>query len=129
MTRCSLRVLALVLTLPLGLSAQTLTWGHPPVPKAGACFYNWPNFDAHKGKYFCRKTGQDIPNLPKNFNNAISSIRILGGVTVRIYDDFNFQGHVLFIRYNIADLRRVAVGNDPQKTWNNRISSISVRQR
>ena len=120
-TRILLAAVVLLLTIPFDLSAQNLAWGRPPLPKAGVCFYNWPNFDANKGKYFCRTTGQDITNLPKDFNNAISSIRIFGGVTVRIYSDFNFRGSSLAVRHDIADLRTVG--------WNNRISSISIRPR
>jgi len=114
--------LALLLTIPVSLSAQNLAWGRPPLPRAGVCFYNWPNFGANNpnGKYFCRTTGQDITQLPKDFNNAISSIRIFGGVSLRIYSDFNFRGASLLVRRDIADLK--AVG------WNNRISSLSVRQ-
>ena len=114
--------LALLLTIPASLSAQNLAWGRPPLPRAGVCFYNWPNFGANNpnGKYFCRTTGQDITQLPKDFNNAISSIRIFGGVSLRIYSDFNFRGASLLVRRDIADLK--AVG------WNNRISSLSIRQ-
>jgi hypothetical protein len=119
--RILLAGVALLLTIPFNLSAQNLAWGRPPLPKAGVCFCNWPNFDANKGKYFCRTTGQDITNLPKDFNNAISSIRVFGGVTVRIYSDFNFRGSSLTVRHDIADLRTVG--------WNNRISSISIRLR
>jgi hypothetical protein len=113
---------AVLLTVPFSLSAQNLTWGRPPVPKSGVCFYNWPNFDLNNpnGKYFCRTVGQDIAQLPKDFNNAISSIRVFGGVTVRIYSDFNFRGASFVVRHNIADLKTVG--------WNNRISSISIRQ-
>jgi len=113
--------LALLLAVPFKLSAQNLAWGCPPVPRAGVCFYNWPNFDANKGKYFCRTTGQDIVQLPKDFNNAISFIRVFGGVTLRIYSDFNFRGASLLVRHDIADLKNVG--------WNNRISSMSIRQR
>jgi len=119
--KCALIGLALLLVAPSRLSAQNLAWGRPPLPRAGVCFYNWPNFDAKKGKYFCRTTGQDIANLPKEFNNAISSVRVFGGVTVRIFSDFNFRGSSLSVRHDIADLRTVG--------WNNRISSISIRQR
>jgi len=116
-------LLALLLILPVRLSAQNLAWGRPPLPRAGVCFYNWPNFGANNpnGKYFCRTTGQDIVQLPKDFNNAISSIRVFGGVVLRIYSDFNFRGSSLVVRNDIADLKRVG--------WNNRISSMSIRQR
>jgi Peptidase inhibitor family I36 len=112
---------AVLLAVPCSLSAQNLTWGRPPLPRSGVCFYNWPNFDANKGKYFCRTMGQDITQLPKDFNNAISSIRVFGGVTVRLYSDFNFRGASLVVRHDIADLKTVG--------WNNRISSMSIRQR
>ena len=115
--------LTLLLIIPVRLSAQNLAWGRPPLPRAGVCFYNWPNFGANNpnGKYFCRTTGQDIVQLPKDFNNAISSIRVFGGVVLRIYSDFNFRGASLVVRNDIADLKRVG--------WNNRISSMSIRQR
>ena len=89
----------------------------------GVCFYNWPNFGVNSpnGKYFCRTTGQDITQLPKDFNNAISSIRVFGGVSLRIYSDFNFRGASLLVRHDIADLKTVG--------WNNRISSMSIRPR
>ena len=123
MHRFLLAGLALLLILPVRLSAQNLAWGRPPLPRAGVCFYNWPNFGANNpnGKYFCRTTGQDIVQLPKDFNNAISSIRVFGGVVLRIYSDFNFRGASLLVRHDITDLRSVG--------WNNRISSMSIRQR
>jgi len=131
MNRLSLSGLAVVLTMTFSLTAQNqsqsqyqnLAWGRPPVPRAGVCFYNWPNFGVNSpnGKYFCRTTGQDITQLPKDFNNAISSIRVFGGVSLRIYSDFNFRGASLLVRHDIADLKTVG--------WNNRISSMSIRPR
>jgi hypothetical protein len=99
-------------------------WGHPQVPRAGACFYKETGF---AGDYFCISSGRSYNVLPDGLNDRISSIRVFGGATVRIYNDSNFCGLQMQFRKDVANLKKVALPSDPGKNWDDRISSIAVR--
>jgi Peptidase inhibitor family I36 len=98
-------------------------WGRPRPPQAGACFYKDSNF---RGDYFCLKLGDRWPSMPRGFNDRISSIRLFGGVEVRIFNDDNFGGFSARINRDMNNLAHFRLRNNPSKSWNDRISSMSV---
>jgi hypothetical protein len=98
-------------------------WGRPQLPRSGACFYQDSNF---RGNYFCLAVGEQWPSMPPGFNDRISSIRLFGGVRVRIFNDSNFNGESLRINREVNNLARVRLVSVPSKSWNDRISSIAV---
>jgi len=70
--------------------------GHrPPMPgpgwsgAAGACFYKEI---LYAGEYFCMRRGERYANLPPSYNNRISSIKVMRGDEVTVYNDSNFGG-------------------------------------
>ncbi len=62
-------------------------WGRGRPPGRGACFYKDADF---RNVYFCMSEGQRYNSLPRGFNDQISSIRIFGSTSVRIFNDTNF---------------------------------------
>ena len=98
------------------------SWNNRPNPRSGACFFTDRNFG---GNHFCVRSGDRLPSLPGNFGDNISSIQVYGRGAVRVFDDRNYRGVNFQFRGNVADLR--AVPSKPGHTWNNRISSITVR--
>jgi len=98
-------------------------WGRPRPPQTGACFYKDPDFG---GEYFCLRRGENWSSMPPGFNDRISSIRLFHGAQVRIFNDPEFRGVNSRIRRDVNDLRRFRLPTDPSRTWNDRISSISV---
>jgi hypothetical protein len=55
----------------------------------------------------------------------ISSIKLFGGAQATIFNDGNYQNGSTRLRNSVADLRSVPFRNG--HTWNDRISSVSVR--
>ena len=98
------------------------SWNNRPDPRAGACFYTGGGFG---GNHFCVRKGDRLTSLPGDFGDNISSIRVFGRGSVRVFDDRNFQGVSQSFRGSIPDLQRVR--SKPGHTWNNRISSIAVQ--
>src|SRR5262245_12021581 len=76
-------------------------WGSGPVPRAGACFYEHPNY---RGRYFCGRPGEEMPNIPSGLNDRISSIRVFGGGQVIVYSNGRFGGSERWIDYDVRDL-------------------------
>ena len=101
-----------VLTVP-AFAAQR--WGYAPVPDAGACFYQQPNY---RGRYFCARTGEDLAVIPNEFNGRIRSIRVFGGGQVVLYSNDRYGGSERWIDYNVPDLR--------YEGWDDRISSARL---
>jgi len=98
------------------------SWNQRPLPRTGACFFKDPGY---KGDRFCVKRGDRLDHLPGNFGDNISSIRLLGGARVVVFNDRHFTGGSQQLNSSVDDLR-----NRPFRdgdTWNNRISSIIVR--
>jgi hypothetical protein len=91
-------------------------------PRIGACFFKEAHF---RGDYFCQQRGTSV-NVPRGFNDQISSIQVYGRVTTIIYNDANFGGANASTRRSISDLRTWNLGPYTNKTWNNRISSIRL---
>ncbi|SHF66174.1 SH3 domain-containing protein [Devosia limi] len=60
-----------------------------PPPVAEACFYAEPNY---RGASFCLEEGESMARLPRNWNDRIRSVEVLGGATVDICGDANFYG-------------------------------------
>jgi hypothetical protein len=77
-------------------------WDTGPVPNAGACFYQYPNY---QGRYFCARAGEELPAIPNGLDNGISSIRLFGGGRVIVYSYRQFDGAERWIDYNVPDLR------------------------
>jgi hypothetical protein len=92
-------------------------WGRPKEPRAGACFYRDVEF---RGEYFCAGEGDNIPAMPGDMNDQISSVRTFGDVELRIFQDESYRGRSEHFSSSIPDLR--AVG------WNDRISSLRVNR-
>jgi hypothetical protein len=97
------------------------SWNQRPSPRRGACFYTATHF---QGNRFCVRAGDQLPALPGNFGDNISSIEVFGGARVTIFNDRHFTNGSITIRRSIPDLRNLPFrrGN----TWNNRISSMVV---
>ncbi len=90
-------------------------WGRGTLPGEGACFYRDPEF---KGDYFCVPRGGSYATVPPDFNDRISSIRLIRSGAVLIFGDRDFDGRVAPLTASVANLRR--------GVWNDRISSIRV---
>ena len=99
-------------------------WGRGRRPNAGACFYRDPNFS---GDYFCMTRGMSYESLPPGFNDRITSIRLYGGAEVTVFNDSAFRGVNGSTREPIQDLRYWRLPTDPNRSWNDRVSSIQVR--
>lgn len=105
-----------------GNYAWDSSWNRRPFPHSGACFFK--NAD-YSGDRFCVRRGDRLDHLPGNFGDNISSIKLLGGAHVVVFNDRHFSGGSQQFQASIQDLRnrRFEGGH----TWNNRISSIIVR--
>jgi hypothetical protein len=102
-----------------------LRWGRGSQPREGACFYRQTEF---RGDYFCIERGRSITALPREFNDAISSIRIFGNARVLAYQNADFRGARAAFGRDSRDLRdKRSRSNDWDRDWNNRISSLEVR--
>ncbi len=99
-------------------------WGRGHRPDVGVCFYRDINFH---GDYFCMERGMSYESLPPGFNDRISSVRIFRGAEVSIFNDSGFRGVNGTTRESIPDLRYWRLPTDPNRNWNDRISSIQVR--
>jgi hypothetical protein len=98
-------------------------WGRGRSPGRGACFYKDADF---RNVYFCMSEGQRYSSLPPGFNDQISSIRLFGASSVRIFNDTNFGGMTAMTRRNIINLKNFPLAGYPGKHWNDRVSSIAV---
>lgn len=95
-------------------------WNQKRQPHDGACFYT----DAkYRGDYFCLGLGQQIPGLPPQFNDRLTSVRIFGRARVRFWQDGGFQGVSADTDRSVDDLRRWRDNG----RWNDQISSIMVQ--
>jgi hypothetical protein len=120
--RFALTALFLLCVTSLPALAQQ-GWGRPHPPGSGACFYKEAGF---RGDYFCLKDGERWPSMPLGFNDRISSIRVFGGARLRIFNDDNFSGISGMINHDVDNLRVFRLPEYPEKSWNDRISSIAV---
>jgi hypothetical protein len=104
---------------------QGLRWGRGQQPRDGACFFRQPDF---RGDYFCVERGRSVADLPREFNNTISSIRLFGNARVMMFSNQDFRGPRAEIGRDVRDLRdRRDRSNDWARDWDNRISSVQVR--
>lgn len=111
-----------VLVAGLGLLAGTsrvaeaqLRFGRAPQPRAGACFYEDSNF---RGDYFCISSGEDVRQMPREMNDRISSVQIIGNASVVVYRDSRFRGQSARFDGDVRNLKR--------EGWNDLVSSIRV---
>lgn len=88
-------------------------WGRPSVPREGACFYAEADF---RGEYFCVPRGASYAELPRGFNDRITSIRVMGA-RVMIFGDVDYRGPSVRVESDVDNLGR---------RWNDRISSFRV---
>jgi len=115
-TRTFVVIVSGLLSLGQAASASAqVRWGHDRVPQSGACFYEDRNFE---GRYFCVGPGEDLPQLPNDMRDRISSMRVVGGNEVTVYQDRDMRGHSAHFVGDVPDLRR--------EGWNDQISSIVV---
>jgi hypothetical protein len=110
--------LAVALVLTGVASASGQNWGRPPVPQAGACFYEDINYG---GRYFCADIGAETAQLPPGMDRQISSIRVFGNAVVTVFRGGGFQGQSRSFDSDARDLRKVG--------WNDRISSFRIAAR
>ena len=96
-------------------SARPPAWGRTRRPAEGACFYRDAGF---KGDYFCMPRGGSYATVPEDFNDKISSIRVMRAGGVLIFGDRDFDGKVVPFMSDVADLKRSG--------WGDKISSIRV---
>jgi hypothetical protein len=99
-------------------SASAQNWGRPPVPHAGACFYQDKDFH---GQYFCARAGEDTSQVPPAANDQISSIRVFGDAEVIVYREAGFRGPSRHFEADVNNLDKVG--------WNDRISSFRIASR
>lgn len=61
----------------------------------------------------------------KKLNDQISSVRVVGGAAIMLFDDYNMQGYIL---RTASPIRNLADRDQPgaQHVWNDRISSLRV---
>ena len=90
-------------------------------PPDGARLYMKAPF---RGQRVFMRAGEQMPNLPNNFGDNISSSQIFGNARVRIFNDSNYRNGSREVRQTIPDLRNLRFRDG--HTWNNRISSIMV---
>ena len=96
-----------------GGAGRPPVWGKPSLPRDGACFYKDADF---RGEYFCVPRGASYAELPRGFNDRISSIRVIDA-RVTIFEDVNFSGRSERLDSDAADIGR---------RWNDTISSFRV---
>jgi len=108
--------LAAFAVLTTSSSALAQRWGREAFPRSGACFYKDPNFS---GEYFCVRAGDDLSAVPRDMNDEISSLRVIGRVEVFVFKDVRFQGRSSRFENDIRNLKR--------EGWDDAISSIRVR--
>jgi hypothetical protein len=97
-------------------SAFAQRWGRGRTPSAGACFYRDADF---RGEYFCIDAGRSVGELPRDMNDAISSVRIFGRAEVFLFRDRRFTGRSTSFARDVHNLRR--------ENWNDTVSSLQVR--
>ena len=90
-------------------------FGSEPMPRVGVCFFEDANF---RGQYLCVGPGEEMRQMPRDMNDKISSLRIIGNVEVTVYLDVRFQGPSGRFASDVRDLQRDG--------WNDRISSLRV---
>lgn len=95
-------------------------WSSATPPENGACFYERPDF---KGEYFCLDVDSGWTELNKTFDHKISSVRVIGKASARVFSRPNYQGNSAVIADRTPNLKQVIV--DGVK-WNDKISSIEV---
>jgi Protein of unknown function (DUF3011)/Beta/Gamma crystallin len=101
--------------------------GHRPpsqgIPSRGACFFKEKYY---RGEYFCMTRGSSFNLVPPGFNDAISSIKVYGRVSIAIYKNSNFQGDNATFSSSVPDLAAWKLPSDRSRNWNNKISSVQV---
>jgi hypothetical protein len=98
--------------------ASAQSWGRPPIPASGVCFYEDIYFG---GRYFCVRAGDSRNSVPGGTNDRISSLRVYGDAEVTVYKDTGFRGPARRFASNMTDLRRAG--------FNDIISSFRVASR
>lgn len=95
-----------------------------------AILYRDPNFRGDSLEVF---PGDNFDNLARvafeggrNANDAISSIRIVGGVRLSVFTAAGYAQEAFEITEDIADLARLPCGVNGRSTWDNAISSLRV---
>ncbi len=90
-------------------------WGSDVMPRSGVCLYEDPDF---KGAYFCLEPGEKRRALPKKMRDEVSSIRVIGNVSLAVFKDERFRGASGHFLTDVSNLKR--------QGWNDKISSVRV---
>ncbi len=61
----------------------------PAQPRDGACFFERTNY---RGNSFCIARGDSYDRLPRDWDNAVRSVRVYGRAEVEVCTDRNFRG-------------------------------------
>ena len=80
-------------------------FGTEPMPRVGVCFFEDANF---RGQYFCLGPGEEMAQMPRDMNDKISSVRIIGNVEVTVYLDVRYKAPPHASRPMFAIFRRTA---------------------
>jgi peptidase inhibitor family I36 len=112
--------LALALAVVVGVTGRSnvaaqIRWGNPEAPRDGVCFYEDADF---RGRSFCARAGEDIPEMPRGMNDRISSMRLFGPTEVVVFRDSRFRGESARFWTDVRNLRR--------EGWNDIVSSVRV---
>ena len=91
------------------------SWGYGNAPRDGVCFYTDAGF---RGEEFCAGSNERRRFVGDHFNDRISSIRLLGGARLIVYEHDDFNGDRRTITHDVTNL----AGN-----FNDKISSFEVR--
>ena len=118
MRRNTAVLLSAFLTLTAAAASAQPRWGRERVPQDGACFFNDKNF---RGEHFCVRPGEQLPSLPRDMSDKISSIRLMGSSQVTVFRDVSMRGRSARFMGDVEDLKR--------EGWNDQISSIEVAPR
>ncbi len=115
-------IISLLVIFILLLSSITLMGS---AETTGITVYKHANF---QGPYKFIPIGQNIRSLRDlNFNDKISSIKLMTSGIVEIYDHDDFQGSSTIIKDHISDMKTFFQGANGN--WNDRISSLKVFDR
>lgn len=118
------RLLRGTTALALCFFAASWAWAQAK-PRDGACFYTDKQF---RGEMFCAQIGEDLSNLPHNFNDRIRSIQVFGRTEVVFFNDAGYKGANGRTRDDVPDLSQWKLPTAPEKNWSARISSIRLYQ-
>ena len=104
--------------------------GGPPEPQViifADANFRGPSLVLLPGDSLENLSGRQFPGGGR-VNDGISSIRVEGPVELYAYADANFRGPALRVTDDIRDLGARSLSDNSRASWNDRISSLRVRE-